>query len=1117
MPFRIALAFRTFSLAFVFRIFLPMRNCSLVLILLLPPLFLFAKDNGRFRHYTTEDGLSQNSAYAIIQDQQGFMWIGTSDGLCRYDGYHFTIFRPDANDSSTISNNVIRSMISSRDGKIWIGTRDGLNCFDPVTGKFKRFYHKKNDASSIADNTVLALCEDRQGRIWCATLTEGVSIYNPQTEKFTTLRHKANDPATICGDDVRGFCLDKNGHMWMATWKYGVCEYDVQANKTVTFISSDQLSYPNTRGAICCDASGKIYIGTWMHGLNMYDPATKKIVYEVDNTPELPDMLSGMIWKIMQDRNGRIIIATAEQGLVIYDPVSKAYRKYAYDPDDPWALNDKSVWSVCQDRSGQIWAGTWRGGINVLDERMDRFELLRFDSKDTNSLPAATVWGMCNDGGNGLWFGTAAGPVHYDPATKIYRKPEVYPVDIGGPPANSDIQSLACDRNKNIWMGSTGNGAYLYDVTQKKFQHFLPDKNDPHTIGDNIVNCICTDQDGNIWFGAGHYALQEWDPAIGFVTYPFDEKDSLVYGVYTMAKEGKDNLLLGMLTGEVIRFNIHTKKYSILWKNPSAIGISSLYADRFGGIWAGTNGSGLVYLKGNEPVFFTEKDSLPNNVINGIMPGVKDELWLSSNRGLCRFDPVSREVRSYAPADGLQGNEFNQNCYARTPDGKLWFGGVKGVTAFYPKDITRNLSPAPVVITSFTVLNRPFVLPQNILFTNEIDLTYKDYFFSFDFAGLEYTNPSRNHYRYMMEGFDENWIDADTRRFATYTNLDPGEYTFHVMASNNDGYWSDSGKSIRIIISPPFWKTKWFYALCGMVILLSVWGYIRWREKQLRKDKLVLETKVKERTFELNQEKEKVSAAHKDIRDSINYAKRIQYALLAHENLLKKNLAQHLILFKPKDVVSGDFYWATEVVRSPEPGVRSDIFYLAVCDSTGHGVPGAFMSLLNISFLNEAIIEKKMEKPGEVFDYVRKRLIENISAEGGQDGMDAILVCFDKKKNKITYAAAHNAPLIIRNKEIIQLETDKMPVGKGEKNELFATREIDLRPGDTLYLYTDGYADQFGGPQGKKFKETNLRKLLSTIAHLPMEEQQERLEKEFESWKGELEQVDDTLIVGLRV
>ncbi|HTL81242.1 MAG TPA: SpoIIE family protein phosphatase, partial [Bacteroidia bacterium] len=782
------------------------------------------------------------------------------------------------------------------------------------------------------------------------------------------------------------------------------------------------------------------------------------------------------------------------------------------------ALNDKSVWCVMQDRSGQVWTGTWRGGVNVLDERLDRFELIRFDSKDTNSLPAATVWSMCSDGGKGLWLGTAAGPAHYDPLTKTFWRPHMHPYDPEGPPSNADIQTLCKDGNGNIWMGTAGNGIYRYDTAQKKFTHYPKNHADPHAIGDEIINCVNVDHSGRVWVGAGHAALQLFDPSInGFISFPLEEKDSLTFGVYSIANAGDDELLIGFLTGDVMRFNMKTKTFTRIWKNTTAISISALYQDKFGGVWIGTNGSGLIYVKNSSVTYFTEKDSLPNNVINGIVPGTHDELWLSCDRGLCRFDPISKSVRSFTPEDGLQGYEFNQSSNARTPDGKLWFGGVKGFNGFFPKDILPNLTPAPAVITAFTVLNRSYPLDSDILYTKDISLTYRDYFFSFDFAGLEFTNPKRNHYKYMMEGFDAEWVDAGDRRFVTYTNLDPGEYTFHVMASNNDGYWGGKEAVIHITISPPFWRTKWFYTLCGLTLILSIWLFIRRRERILRKEKEILETKVSERTFELQQEKEKVTAAHKDIKDSINYAQRIQYALLAHEELLKQQLKDYCIFFQPKDVVSGDFYWAT---RRTEPGGRNsekESFYLAVCDSTGHGVPGAFMSLLNISFLNEAINEKQITEPSKVFDHVRERLIRNISQEGAKDGMDAILAEFVAGSDEIRYAAAHNAPLIIRGNEVLQQGADKMPVGKGEKEENFTLRTMKVQKGDVVYFYTDGFSDQFGGAQGKKFKEANLRKFLLDIAQLPMKEQQEKLKHQFEEWKGELEQVDDVLILGVRI
>jgi serine phosphatase RsbU (regulator of sigma subunit) len=279
-------------------------------------------------------------------------------------------------------------------------------------------------------------------------------------------------------------------------------------------------------------------------------------------------------------------------------------------------------------------------------------------------------------------------------------------------------------------------------------------------------------------------------------------------------------------------------------------------------------------------------------------------------------------------------------------------------------------------------------------------------------------------------------------------------------------------------------------------------------EKLIKEQNIILEQKVKERTSELEEQKDIVEEKNKEIVDSINYAKRIQYTLLANENLLKRNLPEHFILFKPKDIVSGDFYWATE---------KENKFYIAVCDSTGHGVPGAFMSLLNISFLNEALNEKHITAPNNVFNYVRERLIENISQDGAQDGMDAVLLCFDKTNNKISYASANNSLLQITKNGILSHNTDKMPIGKGERTEPFKLYDIHPDKGDIIYLYTDGYADQFGGPKGKKFKYKQLNELLFSNSSKPLNDQKEILNKTFEDWKGNLEQVDDVCVIGIKV
>lgn len=1068
---------------------------------------IFLPAQGRFRQYTTEDGLPQNSVFAITQDKQGFLWFGTQDGLARYDGYSFVSYKPDPADSSSLPGNSVKCMLCDKAGNLWVGTRTGLCRYNAGKNNFDRFPALQDSTRGPASDVILALAEDKDGNIWIATVDKGVSVYHPAQNRFTHFRHKEGDAASLCGDDVRGIATDARGHVWLVSWAHGVSEYDPATGKFSSIShAGGQMNYPNSRGAICADLQGRIWIGTWGRGFNVWDPVKRSMqFFSVGDNPDDP---RGMIWSIVRDRKGRLWAATAETGLVRIDPATMQKKNFMNDPDDPQSLGDNNVWTVAEDRSGLIWVGTWQAGLSVLDEKLDRFMLLQNDPQNPNALPSPTVWSFCSDGAKGIWIGTGGGPVHYEPATGIFTQPPVSGNTDQAPSGRSIIQSLCRDVNGNIWMGSVGGGLYRYDPVVKKYNVYIPGTG-PQAIRNSIISALLCDRQGNVWVAGGR-ELQRYDPAAdNFIAYDYAPSDSVDYKdqVYVIAEQDADHLWLGLANGEVFLFDKKSGKLTKKWESPAG-NISAFYPDRFGGLWIGTGSSGLFYLKDGKTTGFSERNGLPNNVINGIVPGNGDELWISTNRGVCMLNPLTREIRNYLAADGLQGNEFNQGACFRSGDGRIWFGGARGLNVFHPKDITPNTAPADAVITSFTVLNKNYPLPEYITQTKTITLSWRDYFFSFEFAGLEFSNPSRNHYRYMMEGFDQDWIEAGDRRFVTYTNLDPGEYTFRVKASNNDGNWDGKVVEIRIEITPPFWRTNWFYALCIITVVLGGWLYIRRRERKLRKEKEMLETKVRERTHELELEKEKVTEAHKDIRDSITYAKRIQYALLAHEDLLRENLQDFFVLFRPKDIVSGDFYWATRMENR---------FYLAVCDSTGHGVPGAFMSLLNISFLNEAIIEKRLQQPGEIFDHVRMRLIGHISQDGGKDGMDAILFCFDRDRNTVSYAASNNAPVIIRAGEIIQPDTDKMPVGKGEKTDAFRTFEIRLQAGDALYLYTDGFADQFGGPQGKKFREANLRKLLLQTASAGMTEQKEKLAAEFDSWKGELEQIDDMLILGLRI
>lgn len=363
--------------------------------------------------------------------------------------------------------------------------------------------------------------------------------------------------------------------------------------------------------------------------------------------------------------------------------------------------------------------------------------------------------------------------------------------------------------------------------------------------------------------------------------------------------------------------------------------------------------------------------------------------------------------------------------------------------------------------------------------------------------------------KYRVLGLDTTWqtFKLENNNSIKLQSIPPGSYTLQIQACNNHRYWGRLFEySFRI--SFPWYRTWIAYTAYLLILICLFYFSIKIRTRKLEKDKASLENIVNERTSEISFQKHIIEEKQKEILDSINYAKRIQYTLLAHAEFLKENIPEHFTYFNPKDIVSGDFYWATK---------NNNKFYLAVCDSTGHGVPGAFMSLLNIGFLSEAINEKGIEKPNEVFDYVRLKLTNTISKEGQKDGFDGILICIDQNNKSITYAAANNAPIIIQNNQLVELQADRMPVGVGERKENFALHTIEANKGDTLYLYTDGYADQFGGPKGKKFKYKQLNELLISIHTKPLTEQHSELKSAFEKWRGDLEQVDDVCVIGIRL
>ena len=904
---------------------------------------LLLSQKAKFSHLSVDQGLSHNSVVSIVQDQNGFMWFATGDGLNRFDGYTFRIYKNDPKDTNSLHSNGLRSLYLDKDSVLWIGFNNGtIDRFNSKTNHFTHFYLPAANGKGQIGSGIGCITEDKSNQLFIATDKDGLFILNKKTGTWQNMRNDKNDSNSLPSNNLQKIAFDKHGILWCATWGAGVVSWNPATLKFKQFNNLNSLNiytvYP--------DKEGKIWVSAWNSGINCIDPGTGKITSNYDTSSYLYKQLPyGLVTGFMEDRNGVLWLSNAERGIIKYDRLKGKSTIFNKDPDDLNSISDNLVLSLTEDKSGLIWCGTWQGGINIYNPQKQLMEHYYFSSNDAGSLINNVVWSFSKNKNDKLWIATSGGVCSFDPDTHNFTKLEYNKLDPEAPEKQTIIHAVMEDFDGQIWMGSNGSGLFRYNPATKKYRHYRYKdeagfvKTDFSGLSGQTIKSLLLDKKNNLWIvpsGGGlnlydrdkdkfiYYLNNESDPesiSSNYISSIIESRDGKIW--VATADAGLN--LLNPVSGKVERFVYDPKNKGSL---PDNI-LTALHLDKSGVLWIGTKSGVCSYSKG-EFISFTEKDGLPDNYINSIESDDAGNLWLSTNKGLLLYNPSTKKVKMYDVNDGVQSNQFKINSSCITKDGYIYFGGVKGMNRFNPRLLMDNLNPPNLVFTGFNILNKPCQLEDDILAAKEIILSYKDYFFSFEFAGLEFTNTAKNKYKYILEGFNEDWINIGTTRALTFTNLDPGEYTLRIKACNNDRVWSDNAKSIHIVITPPFWKTKWFYAVCIVFIICCVYIYIKYREKKLRAEKLVLENKVEIRTRELKEEKIKVEEAHKEITDSIHYAKRIQRALLASDVLLKKNLPEYFILYKPKDIVSGDFYWMEK---------KGDLFLFAAVDCTGHGVP----------------------------------------------------------------------------------------------------------------------------------------------------------------------------------
>ena len=812
----------------------------------------------RFDHLSLEEGLSQVTVLNIFQDSRGFVWLGTEDGLNRYDGLGFKVYKHDPADPDSlpsnfvwaidedssgnlwigtdgggvamldratdrfvrhteISSQFIRSLRFGADGDLWIGTRDsGLDRMDTASGRVTSFDHDEADSESLSDDRIFTLHFDSQGRLWIGT-DGGVNLFDAKNDRFTHFAHEPGNPSSLSDGRVRSIFEDQAGAIWIGTRAGGLNRLDPPTGVVEQFRHDpdvkSSLSHDRVR-SIFEDAQGRLWVGT-SNGLDMFDRRTERFLHYEHDATNPTSLADNCVMSIDQDRGGVLWVGTRFGGVHKFNPASWQFGHVPPDPENPVGLRSGHVMAFSEDRAGRLWIGTVGGGLHAMNRVTGEMTRYQYDPDDSGSLSSDRVSALRHDHRGALWIGTIdAGLNRFEPANGSFKNFRHDPEEPQSLSADG-VMALLEDRQGTLWVGTFGGGLNQLDTDGDTFTQYRHDPEDSESIGGDRVTCLAEAPDGRLWIGT----------------------------------DGGGLSLLDVRTRKAVRFTNDVGDPRSLPSNS----LYSLFVDPAGDLWVGTR-SGLAHKSADGDGFETisSKQGLPNDVIYGILPDQQGRLWLSTNNGVARFDPRSDKSLNFGVRHGLQGSEFNFGAAYHSPSGEMFFGGLNGFNAFFPDRLRLNEQAPPVVLTSVRKGNEPIDGPADEI--KAIEMNYRDSTLTFEFAALDFTDSERNSFAYRLEGFDEEWIDLGHVRRTTYTNLDPGDYTFRVRAANSDGAWNTEGLAVDIHVPSPPWESPWAYASYCFALFGGLIGFVEVQRRKTAREAeyaRVLELKVQERTREL--------------------------------------------------------------------------------------------------------------------------------------------------------------------------------------------------------------------------------------------------------------------------
>jgi signal transduction histidine kinase/ligand-binding sensor domain-containing protein len=840
----------------------------------------------KFEHISTNLGLSQSSVLCIFQDSRGFMWFGTRDGLNKYDGYKFTVYKNDVNNSSSLAFNAVYDITEDGDGNMWIATwGGGLDMFDWEKEIFVHHRPDPKDPFSIGSIHIDCLLNDREGNLWIGTEGHGLQWYDKKNDRFISYSHDDHDPRSISGDRVQKIVEDADHDLWIATNRGGLNLFDRQT-KTFTHFRHDEKN-PNSLSTdetwtLFIDSRGQLWVGTHGEGLDRFDWSTSEFRHFKNNPLDNSSLPSNSVRTINEDDHGNLWIGTENGGLSTMNRENSTFENYFQDDVDPASLSNNSVYAVCKDKKGDMWVGmassginfvnadannfvyyrhnsspaslsnnivlsifedkedhlwigTDGGGVNLFDPAQGNFKHYMHDPTNKNSICANYVLSICEDHDDNMWFGTwGQGLTVYNKKKDTYKQYKFDPTRSNGL-SSSNIWNIFVDRDGDVWLSTYGGGICKYDKAHDGFIRYVNNPSNPFSVGSNYVNFVTQDREGNIWVGTNGGGLDLFDKSSGTFSHRVKE-------------EGRDPI--------------------------SDDNIFCLAEDMDGNLWVGTT-MGLNFMNRKTGAFtnYFLKDGLPSNAITGLLVDDKGKLWISTFKGLARFDPLVKTFSTFGINDGLQSNEFKMNSCFKSRSGRLYFGGIGGFNGFYPDSVKEKNYDPPLVITHFQILNKEVSvsssddktpLKKNIADTRELTLSHDQSVITFEFASLNYALQDEKQYSYKLDNFDKDWNYVGSRHTATYTNLDPGKYVFIVRGMNNNGSWSTTTATIALTITPPFWKTWWFEALGLLLTVGGAVAFFKFRFSIIQAQRTRLQQQVQEQTKQLLQSTQEEHKARRE-------------------------------------------------------------------------------------------------------------------------------------------------------------------------------------------------------------------------------------------------------------